>query len=370
MYAIKFSSLLIILIAFCQFATTQDSSRKIEFPDVEGFKTLKCDFHIHTVFSDGLVWPTIRIDEAVRDGLDAISLTEHLEYQPWIEDIPHPDRNRSFAIAQEAAKPYDLIVIHGTEITRNLPPGHANALFISDANELMVADSLEVFRKAKDQGAFIFWNHPNWIVQQKDGLPTITTFHQTLIDNNLLHGIEVVNDLTFSEEALQLAIDNNLSVMGTSDIHGLVDYQFDLMNGGHRPICLVFAKERSETSIKEALFKGRTVTWFNNILSGKVENMKPLIEASLTYSFKGYIGDSEILQLKFENKSDAKFILQNISSYDFMAQTNVIEILPHSDLTLQILSSSAASSEALQFKIMNAVIGQDSVYHMIIPLER
>ena len=56
--------------------------RKLFFPDIENYKTLLTDFHQHTVFSDGLVWPTIRVDEAVRDGLDAISLTEHLEYQP------------------------------------------------------------------------------------------------------------------------------------------------------------------------------------------------------------------------------------------------------------------------------------------------
>ena len=31
----------------------------IIIPDVKGYKTLKCDFHMHTMFSDGLVWPTI-----------------------------------------------------------------------------------------------------------------------------------------------------------------------------------------------------------------------------------------------------------------------------------------------------------------------
>ena len=30
---------------------------KINFPDIPGYQTLKCDLHIHTVFSDGSVWP-------------------------------------------------------------------------------------------------------------------------------------------------------------------------------------------------------------------------------------------------------------------------------------------------------------------------
>jgi len=54
--------------------------RRLQFPDIPGYKTMKCDLHQHTAFSDGSVWPDIRVMEALMDGLDAISLTEHLEY--------------------------------------------------------------------------------------------------------------------------------------------------------------------------------------------------------------------------------------------------------------------------------------------------
>ncbi len=33
----------------------------MDFPNILGYKTLKCDFHQHTVFSDGDVWPSIRV---------------------------------------------------------------------------------------------------------------------------------------------------------------------------------------------------------------------------------------------------------------------------------------------------------------------
>ena len=46
---------------------------------------------MHSVFSDGSVWPDIRVEEAKKDGLDVIAITEHLEYQPWKDDIPHPN---------------------------------------------------------------------------------------------------------------------------------------------------------------------------------------------------------------------------------------------------------------------------------------
>jgi hypothetical protein len=47
---------------------------ELKVPDIEGYKTLKCDFHIHTVFSDGLVWPSVRVGEAYLEGLDALPL--------------------------------------------------------------------------------------------------------------------------------------------------------------------------------------------------------------------------------------------------------------------------------------------------------
>lgn len=364
------SLFLICFIAVSISVKPQERDRKINFPDVNGFKTLKTDFHIHTVFSDGYVWPTIRVDEAVRDGLDAIALTEHIEYQPWKEDIPHPDRNRSFELTKEYAKKHDLLLIHGTEITRGLPPGHANALFVKDVNELIVKDAMESYRLARKQGAFIFWNHPNWIRQQKDGLPKLTKMHQQLIKEDLLHGIEVVNDLTFSEGALQIANDNGLTVMGTSDIHGLVDYQYEIAKGGHRPICLVLAKERSQEAIKEALFAGRTVTWFNEILAGKKEPLKMLMDASLNFKNLGYITDTEVIEIEINNLSDAKFFLQNTSLFDFHKNTGIIEVLPHSQKTLQLLMARNNIGNArLTFTVLNAVQGHKDYYKLEVPLD-
>ncbi len=91
--------------------------RTIQFPDTADYLSLTCDFHMHTVFSDGYVWPSIRVEEAQRDGLDCIAITEHLEYQPHAQDIPHPDRNRAFNLAVSAAGESGLIVIRGSEIT-------------------------------------------------------------------------------------------------------------------------------------------------------------------------------------------------------------------------------------------------------------
>ena len=60
-------------------ASAQFTPNKIVVPDIEGYKTLKGDFHIHTVFSDATVWPTTRVQEALWEGLDVIAISEHID---------------------------------------------------------------------------------------------------------------------------------------------------------------------------------------------------------------------------------------------------------------------------------------------------
>jgi 3',5'-nucleoside bisphosphate phosphatase len=331
-------------------------SRVIKFPDVPGFQTLACDFHQHTVFSDGAVFPDIRVEEAAKDSLDAISLTEHLEYQPHKADIPHPDRNRSFEIAQKTAKAANVIVVRGAEITREMPPGHTNAIFIKDANKLLIQDSVEVFREANRQGAFVFWNHPNWVSQRKDGITRLTDLHKKYIAEKLLHGIEVVNQFTYSDEALQIALDNNLTIMGTSDIHGLIDWDYKVAEGGHRPVTLVFAKERTEESIKEGLMNRRTVAWFNNTLIGREEHLVPLIQSSIKVEKASYIGSSSVAEVTFKNDSDAEFILLNKSNFTLHQNTDVVVLHPHASTTIQVKTLEQLANFNLRFVVLNGVI--------------
>lgn len=330
--------------------------RAMVFPDVPGYQTLKCDFHIHTVFSDGNVWPTIRVEEAIKDGLDAISLTEHIEYQPHGDDIPHPDRNRSFEVAKEFAKALDIMIIHGAEITRDMPPGHGNALFITDANKLVeINDPVEAYREAVRQGAFTFWNHPNWYRQYEDGVARLTPLHEQLISEKLLHGVEVVNDLTYSDEALEICLDNDLAIIGTSDIHGLVDWQFGVHEGGHRPILLVFATERSEEAIKEAMFARRTVTYFNDLLIGAEDNLLPLLQASLVVGDAAYEGPTSVAFVTLENKGDAPLVCRNVSEFRLHNFADLIEIPPHGSIEVQVKTLEQKSDFELDLEVLNAI---------------
>jgi len=394
-------SLLFILIITNIYINTngqnnENYDRRMFFPDLDNYKTLLTDFHQHTVFSDGNVWPTIRVEEAIRDGLDAISLTEHLEYQPYRNDIPNPDRNRAYIIARSFAenknKTIDkkLIVINGQEITRSMPPGHINAILIEDANKLLhINDSLKGIVEANDQGGFVFWNHPAWPAQRSDGIARLDEFHEYLIKNKLLHGIEVVNELYYSEEALQIALDNNLTIMGTSDIHGLIDWLFNVPNDnefssqnsqyslpGHRPITIVFSENKSKEGIKEALFDGRTAVFYNDMLIGKSDYLKPLVEKCLVVDGSedlklGYSedGKSSIIKLKIRNISDAPFNLRNLNDFTFETSGDIIYIGPNSVKTLSIKTKGRAINN-LSFEVLNGIIAPKTYLKVNIPLNR
>ena len=176
-------------------------SRVLVFPDTrDGRRVLSVDLHTHSVFSDGHVWPTVRTWEAKRDGLAAMAVTEHLEYQPRSDDIPHPDRNRSYQLASESAAELegaDLIIINGAEITRKLSPGHVNAVFIQDANPIRTIDdrsednlenAMQALREAKRQGSFTFWNHPYWGRDFPDGVLVVPEEQKQLLERFGLSG--------------------------------------------------------------------------------------------------------------------------------------------------------------------------------------
>ncbi len=150
---------------FCQTRVRSEP----EIPDLPGYVTLKCDFHMHTVFSDGDVWPTVRVEEAWRQGLDAFSITDHIEYHPHKPDVL-VDHNRPYEIAQPGAEVLNLIFVRGGEITRRMPPGHFNAIFLKDTDLLDTPDFMDAAKAAISQGAFVFWNHPGWTGQQPDGV--------------------------------------------------------------------------------------------------------------------------------------------------------------------------------------------------------
>ena len=365
---------------------TSDASRKIEFPDTKNYKVLVLDPHTHSTFSDGHVWPTMRVAEAIRDGLDAMAITEHLEWQPHLKDIPHKDRNRAFEIAAEASQSSELMVIAGTEITREIPYGHINALFINDANKIFGnlpvnknADSKAYYftqgqwpvqkaiNEANQQGAFLIWNHSWWDRTVLDRPIKLSAFHLDNIKNSRIHGIEIVNGASYSPDAFKLALDLNITMIGSSDVHELIDWDYQPHKGGHRPVTLVLANKSTEKSLHNALLAGRTVVWFKNILLAREENMSELLNATLKVDRAYYNDKQSILFVEIVNQSDVNFKLRNTSRFSFFHNTEFIELGEHGRVKIGVRTNGRVKDISLEFEILNALISPKE--HALIKLQ-
>jgi hypothetical protein len=286
----------------------------VKIPDIPGFLTLKCDFHMHTVFSDGTVWPSVRAEEAWRQGLDAIAITDHIENSPHKKDILI-NHNRSSEIALEYGDVLNITVIKGAEITREMPPGHLNAIFLKDASKLETETWRQAVRAAYHQGAFIFWNHPGWWDdKQKDDITTWHAEHSEMMENDWLHGIEIVNNKEYYPEAHRWCLEKNLTMLGNSDIHKPIQMDYEIAGGEHRPITLVFAKNNTEDAIKEALFSQRTAVYWNNMLIGKEEYLKPIFNNSIKIENKPIIlKEKSRIYGQITNQSEINYELELIS---------------------------------------------------------
>ena len=301
---------------------------KIALPDLNGFVTMKCDFHMHTLFSDGSVWPTVRIDEAYREGLDAISITDHLEYRPHLQEVEKltgfPTKelthNISYELAKDHAKNRGILLIRGSEITRSMPPGHHNAIFITNADELATPEFMDVFRAAKAQNAFIFWNHPGWLAQQPD---TTLWFdeHTQLYQLGMMHGIEVVNGSYFIE-AHRWCLEKKLTMMGNSDVHAPFA---PFAPGKHRTMTLVFAREATAEAIHEALKERRTAVYHEDYLIGEEKYLKELFENAIEITVKKTDNTATIT---LKNTSDLVFQLKNVHHDPRLVYLRNFELVP------------------------------------------
>jgi len=286
-----------------------------KFPNIGGFVTLLADLHQHTVFSDGDLRPGARVEEAKREGLDVICLSDHVEVRPFKADIANVDLGRAYELALPKATTSDILLIPGLEITRSEPYAkHLNTLFLKDFNALITEKFEDAVRAAAKQEAFIFWNHPAW--GQKEPKATWYPQMDEFLKEGMLHGFEVVNGFEgdardYQPDVMDWCQKHRVTMLGNSDAHKATAYLTDWSAGEHRPMTLIFARDRSVEAVREALFAGRTAIYYylpgeRDLLIGDEKWLLPIFNRCFNYTPKQTgVGPNEVI---FEN--DLPFTLE------------------------------------------------------------
>lgn len=320
-------------------------------PDIPGYITLTGDFHVHTDFSDGVVWPTFRVDEAVREGIDIIAITDHVEYRPHKDYMKDQSHNLSYNIAAPYAKDRNVILVKGVEITRPMPTGHLNCLFVTDVDKLTDPDFMKVMEEANKQGAFVFWNHPGWKTQQPDGIPKFYPVHEELLKRGWLHGIEFYNTKGTYNFVLDWCAQRNLTVFSNSDVHIAASDFWELSRGEVRPLTLVFAKDRSMDGVKDALRNGRTLALFHgDSLGGKKEWAETFFRNSIVVEAP-HSEDKDVMWVQVINKGTVPFRLKNVNQD---VEPKQVYIRPRAVTLVRVSKTSPATHK---FVVGNILVG-------------
>ena len=354
----------------------QMQRKEFHLPDVNGYHVYKADLHLHTMFSDGNVTPEFRVQEAWYDGLDVIAITDHIEGRKWegkmlkflkgylpkgtvpvndkVSRQPadkrgiQADLNVSYQSAAAVADEYGMTVIPGAEITREpVAIGHFNALFIKDANKIYDANPAVAIENARQQGALIQHNHPGW----RRTSVKMTEFETQVYEKDYINGIEVMNGVQFYPSVLQRAQERRLYVAANTDMHLTTQLYYQ---GEQRNMTLIFAKDKSLKSLKEALKERRTLAYSFGTVAGDEQLVKDFFLACI---------HAEVIKTDANGKH--KVMLTNNSSVDFYLNFN------GNSVCLDACSSRVVSAgKSLSFIVDNLWIPGDARHpRIVIPIQ-
>lgn len=291
------------------------SREDIHFPPVGDYLVLKGDFHCHSLYSDGLVTPEVRVWEAWRDGLDILNLTDHPEYM----DTAFPsDVGRGFGRVKALARELGIVLIRSAELTttHSASPPFSDFIVSFIQDELkMKGDFFSAIRAARDQGAVIIWAHPRtgWTQEAR-----------RLLEQGWLDGIELSNahtagsagttikaERSFYPQVMEWCLQNNLGAFASSDAHWPIDHYFNFPKGDRRDMTLVLAATRDNEGIKEAIKQRRTIAYFGEMLWGADRWLRPLVESALAFKDVASIRPKEhVFALTVKNESSFPFKVQ------------------------------------------------------------
>ena len=214
----------------------------------------------------------------------------------------------------------------------------------------------EQLKAANAQGGFTFWNHPYWHSQTPNGIATLDPVHAEFIKSGLLHGIEVANGADMSDEALKIALDNNLTILGTSDVHGLIDWEYDIAGGGHRTATLVLAKSETADGVKAALKAGDTVAVYNDNLIGRKANVEAVVRSTLKMDIGEALPRTTVQGVSIINDSPVDYMLENVGAEGAYDEGHVFTVKSGSTFTLLIKNVQDPKKLSLTFKVLNTYV--------------
>jgi hypothetical protein len=177
-------------------------------------------------------------------------------------------------------------------------------------------------------------------------------FDKQVYNEGLIDGIEIMNGIEFYPKALTRAKELNFFMSANTDAHHPTAERY-AEYGEARNMTIIFAKDKSLESIREALEARRTLACSFGVLAGDEALLRKVVEASLT-----------VRQISNDAKGRKRIIVTNNSSIRWIIAREgqrTEELRPHSS---QIFVESKSKDN--NATLLNTWYGENS--HIIVDL--
>ena len=109
----------------------------------------------------------------------------------------------------------------------------------------------------------------------------------------------------------------------------------------------------------------QTVVWNDNTLIGREEWLLPLINASL--EVVSLENKKDLGYVIIKNHSDVKFVLRNISKFNFFMDSDLVEVPAHGEAEIVVITRGKKNRFDLEFEVQNAIFAPRK--HPVIKIE-
>jgi len=228
-------------------------------PELANLRPLRCDFHIHTTYSDGKSSPAEMVVRGRELGLDALAITDHNYYPASVEAIDFV-RKSGLGITCFPGEEVTSASWHILSIGANGPIGYHDfgpdgPIGFTD-DQVDYAGMQKILETIHSQGGKAFLAHPYWIADRRMHQPMVE--YERLLREGGLDGIELLGDVPWEENLRslvrysELESKASLAILGNSDTHAATHTYGSYWT-------LVFARSNSQEDIMAAILDHRSV---------------------------------------------------------------------------------------------------------------
>jgi hypothetical protein len=185
-------------------------------------------------------------------------------------------------------------------------------------------------------------NHPGW---RKTSLEYSET-EKTVYDEGLIDGVEVMNFHEFYPGIVDRARERGLFIAANTDVHGATAHDHG-RSGFDRPMTLIFAKEKTLESVREALEAKRTLAYGFGAVCGEEQLLKDFFSASVKVTVNR-IGTQNVY-LTVTNMSSITYVLKR-------GDSNQVKLAPFHSMQF----SMPKTRETFDLTVLNMYSAKDA----------